>query len=311
MSGNVRRDWQSVAAWVGVVVVALVFAGCSRQAPKKQQSRPRSGGTPKAASSKSTPAKAPQDEKAEPVALEPPLREKEFRVELAPGVVMEFVAIRPGTFMMGEDRGDIPRHREVIARPFYLGKHEVTQQQWQAVMGNNPSLHKDPKRPVERVNWDDCLAFLNKMNENFGHTGMTFALPTEAQWEYACRAGDTTKFGTADDPEKIGQYAWLGANSGVETHPVGQKKPNDWGLYDMHGNVAEWCADVNTAGGKASTANPGGASGEDEFHVVRGGCWRDGEKSCTSTSRVLRRGFVPLRFDGLRLVCMPKRASDR
>ena len=130
-----------------------------------------------------------------------------------------------------------------ITKPFYLGKYEVTQEQWEAVMGSNPSHFKGPKNPVEQVSWDDCQQFLVKLNAKSGGQGSKFVLPTEAQWEYACRAGSTGKFCFGDDEKQLGEYAWYEANSGDKTHPVGEKKPNTFGLHDMHGNVWEWCQD--------------------------------------------------------------------
>src|SRR6185295_12837821 len=126
-------------------------------------------------------------------------------------------------------------HKVRITRQFEIGKYEVTQEQWQAVMGDNPSNFKGANLPVEKVSWNDAQDFLLKLNARDGYT---YRLPTEAEWEYACRAGSMGDFaGELDD------VAWYDKNSGSKTHPVGQKRPNVWGLYDMHGNVSEWCSD--------------------------------------------------------------------
>ena len=160
---------------------------------------------------------------------------------------MEFVLIPAGTFMMGDKNGwdaEKPVHKVTISKPYYLGKYEVTQEQWKAVMGNNPSRLKGPRNPVEMVSWYDCQAFVAKLNEKFHAQGATFGLPTEAQWEYACRAGTTTQWSFGDDPTALEDYAsWDMVGDSTFHHAVGQKKPNAWGLHDMHGNVWEWCAD--------------------------------------------------------------------
>ena len=237
------------------------------------------------------------------------LPEKELKIELAPDVFMELVGVPAGSFMMGNNKEGVRRHRETIAEPFYLGKCEVTQAQWQTLIGANPSLHKGPpNRPVERIDWDDCQAFLKKLNEKCGDkSGMRFALPTEAQWEFACRAGITMRYESTDNPDKIGDYAWYGLNSHLETHPVGEKKPNAWGLYDMQGNVAEWCADNvgATPAGKMAGENID-QQGSGDYHVVRGGLWRDSASAVTSMSRVVRHATVTLRFDGFRVMAVPK-----
>jgi len=298
-----RIDPVFLAVLIGGLLLLPSQTGCSRKTkqPAADSKRPVSGVSAR-------PAGSPKEQHAAeiPTTVEPfTLAEKEYKIELAPGIAMEFVGIPPGSFMMGNNRLGIRRHEEKIAKPFYLGKYEVTQEQWQAVMGTTPSLHKGPpKRPVERINWDDCQTFLQKLNEKFGSTGMRFGLPTEAQWEWACRAGTTMRIDSTDNPDKIEEYAWLGTNSSLETHPVGEKKPNKWGLYDMHGNVAEWCADNAT--NMADAQLPEGAGPGGDFHVVRGGAWRDAAREATSMTRVLRRDTVSLRFDGFRVLCEPK-----
>ena len=198
-------------------------------------------------------------------------------MDLGNGVKLEMILIPAGDFLMWEplNRGEQPRVR--ITKPFYLCKYLVTQEQWETVMGSNPSHFKGPQNPVERVSWDDCQQFLDKLNAKVG--GGKFSLPSEAQWEYACRAGSTTKYCFGDDEARLGEYAWYRDNSGSKTHPVGEKKPNAWGLYDMHGNVWEWCQDGPTVGAryrgylaKSHIDDPAGpATGA--LRVLRGGCW--------------------------------------
>ncbi len=157
---------------------------------------------------------------------------------------MEFVLIQAGTFQMGSTTGyndEKPVHEASLSTPFYLGKYEVTQGQWEAVMGGNPShFTGDPRRPVEKVSWDMVQEFIWKLNVKERSQGYQYRLPTEAEWEYAARAGSTAAYSFGDDSQQLGAYAWSG---GSGTHPVGTLKPNDWGLYDMHGNVWEWVQD--------------------------------------------------------------------
>ena len=179
-----------------------------------------------------------------------------------------------------------------ITKPFYLGKYLVTQEQWEDVMGSNPATSRGRRSPVETVSWDDCQEFIRKLNARFPHPGPlpegegVFRLPTEAQWEYACRAGSTTRYCFGDDESGLGEYAWYDANSGGKTHPVGEKKPNAWGLYDMHGNVWEWCQDWYDGGyyAKSPTDDPTGpAAGS--YRVIRGGSWFDPARGCRSADR--------------------------
>ena len=192
---------------------------------------------------------------------------------------MEFVRIPSGSFMMGSDNGDSdekPVHQVTISNDFWMGKTEVTQGQWKAVMGSSPSAMSDlgqeffgDNKPVVRVSWDDAQDFVRKLNaKNEG----TYRLPTEAEWEYACRAGSTTKYSYGDGDGSLGSYAWYGSNSGNKPHEVATKQPNAWGLYDMHGNVWEWCEDwFGSYSGNAQTDPRGSSSGSNR--VLRGGGW--------------------------------------
>ncbi len=197
-------------------------------------------------------------------------------LDLGGGVTLDFVLIPAGSFVMGSDENtgdgdESPQHNVTFSRPFYLGKFEVTQAQWIRVMGDNPSEFKGPTRPVDNVSWLDCQKFLARLATL---TGRKVALPTESQWEYACRAGTTTTWSFGDKPEVAGDYAWIGENSGGTTHPVGEKKPNAWGLYDMHGNVWEWCADAyeKHAYAKSAPIDPTGPTSNDG-RILRGGAW--------------------------------------
>jgi formylglycine-generating enzyme required for sulfatase activity len=214
-----------------------------------------------------------------------------------------FVRIDAGEFMMGSENGDAdekPVHRVRISRPFEMGKFEVTQAQWEAVTGSNPSYFKGAKLPVENVSWEDARQFIEKLNAQ--NDGYFYRLPTEAEWEYACRAGST-----GDYAGNLDAMAWYGDISGAKTHPVGQKQPNAWGLYDMHGNVWEWCQDWYSANYYAQSpgADPQGpASGS--ARVTRGGGWNFSAVGCRSASRFRNASGSHNRYLGFRLARTPR-----
>jgi len=211
---------------------------------------------------------------------------EKMSITLGGGVKMDFVLIHAGSFMMGSEKGDSdekPVHEVTITKPFYMGIYEVTQAQWKAVMGDNPSNFKGDDLPVEPGPWEDCQRFVEKVKAKAG-AGLTCRLPTEAEWEYACRAGSKTQYCFGEEEGVLDEYAWYFSNSDFKTHPVGQKKPNAWGLYDMYGNVGEWCSDwYGEYTASAATGPTGPSSGDDR--VLRGGSWACNATACRSAAR--------------------------
>ena len=221
---------------------------------------------------------------------------------------LEFVKLPEGEFMMGSpsDEEEIlsnenPVHKVTIENSYYLSKYEVTQEQWKSVMGNNPSYFKGDDLPVESVSWYDVQKFINKLNEMEGTN--KYRLPSEAEWEYACRAGTTTTYFFGDNESKLGDYAWYWGNSEKMTHPVGQKKPNSWGLYGMSGNVLEWCQD-KWHDNYADAPSNGSAweEGNSSYRVVRSGSWNASPKACYSAYRFRLVPDTRVKFVGFRLL---------
>lgn len=199
---------------------------------------------------------------------------------------MEMVLIPSGTFQMGSNESDDekPIHSVTISQSFYMGKYEVTQKEWSAIMGTDPSFFKGDNLPVEQVSWNDIQEFIKKLNQKEG--GEKYRLPTEAEWEYAAKAGTNTKWHFGDNESQLGDYAWYSSNSNTKTHEVGQKKPNLFGLYDMHGNVWEWVQDwygSNYYQSSPKTDPKGPSSGS--RRVIRGGSWLYFAESARSASR--------------------------
>ena len=223
---------------------------------------------------------------------------------------IDLIGIPSGSFQMGSDSGDSdekPAHTVRLTKAFFLGKTEVTQAQWRAVMGSNPSYYTGDELPVEQVSWEDCIKFceeLTKREHDSGAlpTGWKYTLPTEAQWEYACRAGTNTKYSFGDSESGLGTHAWYYDNSGNETHSVGGKKANPWGLLDMHGNVYEWCLDWYDSGFYKSSLqlDPVNTSAA-QNRVFRGGCIYNSAVDLRSAYRYYntpgyRRGYVGFRL---------------
>ncbi len=239
---------------------------------------------------------------------------------------IEMVRIKAGTFMMGSPEGkesgrynDEILHQVTLTKDYWLGKYEVTQAQWKAVMGYNPSRFKGDNRPVEGVEWDKAKAFCEKLNEHYAESlpaGYMFDLPTEAQWEYACRAGTTTaySYGNASDVKKMnfnGNYpCGFGSRKGeyrketVDVGSLGYK--NAWGLYDMHGNVSEWCRDRQGDYSDTAAIDPvGPQKGHPNYYRVRGGSWYSTAKNCRSASRISSYRGSSSNSLGFRLALVP------
>ena len=231
-------------------------------------------------------------------AKKPPAASNDLTITLPGKVKLELKQIKAGSFLMGSPESEEGRfdwetqHRVTLTRDYWLGTYEVTQAQWKAVMGNNPSKFKGDDLPVEQVSWEDAKEFCERLNNDSSvkkPKGYRFDLPTEAQWEYACRAGTTTALnngknlasetGRCANLDKVGWYC-----ENKSTHPVGQKKPNAWGLYDMHGNVWEWCRDWFEEGYADDPEFLRGQS-SGSSRVYRGGDWFNFAKFCRSASR--------------------------
>jgi formylglycine-generating enzyme required for sulfatase activity len=233
----------------------------------------------------------------------------EKSVDLGDGVKLELVLVPAGRFQMGSpvpEVGGGKQHWVVITHPFYMGRYEVTQEQWEKVRGAHLSNLEGARNPVEWVSWDDSQEFLRKVNA-LGKERGQFRLPTEAEWEWACRAGTRTRFCFGDEENRLAEYGWCSANSGRTAHPVGMKKPNAWGLHDMHGNVWEWCWDWHsdtyyTKSPKYDPPGPVTGAGQE----VRGGSWNDDAECCRSSYRSC--SYLPggriLNF-GFRVVMVP------
>jgi formylglycine-generating enzyme required for sulfatase activity len=248
-----------------------------------------------------------------------------LHLDLGNEVSLELVWIPPGEFLMGTDNKDSdewPRHLVHISPGFWMGRYEVTQAQWQQVMGKNPSAFQGSNHPVERVSWEDSRDFLKKLNRLAAaqwSDGLQARLPTEAEWVYACRAGTQTAFWFGDDASELSKYGnYADASETVElswrdlqhddrfsgTAPVGSFPPNPWGLHDMHGNVWEWCADWYGPYPTNAVTNPAGPK-DGKRRVIRGGGWGVTAEDCRSANRYRFKPDVNGGNVGLRIVVAP------
>ena len=233
----------------------------------------------------------------------PTVSDNTISIPVKDGISIDMVRVEAGTFTMGATAEmndpydkEKPTHRVTLTNDYYIGKYEVTQALWQTVMGNNPSKFKGDNLPVEHVSWKDCQKFLSKLNRI---TGKMFRLPTEAEWEYAARGGNKSRGYQYSGSNNLSDVAWYDDNSGNKTHAVGTKQPNELGIYDMSGNVLEWCQDRYGKYNSSSQINPTGVNSGSN-RVFRGG--RGNARSCRSSFRF---GITPRfrnKYLGLRLV---------
>ncbi|HJQ25517.1 MAG TPA: formylglycine-generating enzyme family protein [Blastocatellia bacterium] len=289
---RIHRSWESgqrkttrlrigiALVWLAVILLAAAFFARRIMMPS---AIPPPTGTP-------TAANGPQATSTAPVITD---------TGALDALRASFINIPAGEFMMGTANGspaEKPVHRVRLSQSFEMSKYEITQAQWQAVMGNNPSYFKGASRPVEQVSWYDAQEFIEKLNAL--DDGFAYRLPTEAEWEYACRAGSN-----ADNTGKTEAMAWYDTNSENMTHPVGGKQPNAWGLYDMLGNVFEWCQDWYDQDYYAQSAEvdpQGPASGT--FRVKRGGGWMFPANFARPAARDLFTPAYRFNYVGFRLV---------
>jgi formylglycine-generating enzyme required for sulfatase activity len=219
--------------------------------------------------------------------------------EITNSIGMKLVLIPKGTFMMGSPESEQGRqknenqHEVTISKDYYLGVYEVTQAHYEKVIGKNPSYfqgavvgNENADLPVEMVTWDDAVEFCKKLSDlsEEKKTGREYRLPTEAEWEYACRAGSKTAYSFDDEEGLLPEYGWFNRNSSRRTHTVGLLEPNGWGLHDMHGNVCEWCSDRHGEYPKGAISDPTGPK-EGSDRVYRGGCWGNDAAYCRSANR--------------------------
>ena len=243
----------------------------------------------------------------QPVVQTPIANSDNITIPVKDGISIDMVRVEAGTFTMGataemEDPEDDekPTHQVTLTNDYYIGKYEVTQALWKAVMGNNPSNFKGDNLPVEKVSWDDCQEFISKLNRI---TGKTLRLPTEAEWEYAARGGNNSRGYQYSGSNNLSDVAWFRGNSGGKPHAVGTKQPNELGIYDMSGNVDEWCQDWYWYGAYSSSSqvNPTGAN-SGSYRVCRGGSWGCIARICRSSYRYCGTPVSRYTFLGLRLV---------
>ena len=235
----------------------------------------------------------------------PTVSDNTISIPVKEGFSIDMVRVEAGTFTMGATPemknpwdNELPTHQVTLSNDYYIGKYEVTQALWKAVMGKNPSKYKGDNLPVENVSWNDCLKFISKLNKI---TSRTFRLPTEAEWEYAARGGNKSRGYQYSGSNNLSDVAWCCDNSGGNTHPVGLKQANELGIYDMSGNVWEWCQNRIYFYSSRSQTNPAGST-DGVLRVIRGGSFFYDSRHCRSSFRLFMDPGCRDGLPGLRLV---------
>ncbi|MTJ51315.1 SUMF1/EgtB/PvdOfamily nonheme iron enzyme [Anabaena sp. UHCC 0253] len=309
-----RRDFiRTVGLFVGGVTVTVVgqnlFSGNKNQT---STNTPTNTPTPKTGSSSNTPT--PQNTPAQGnITNRRNSSAKYFEEDLGNGVKLEMVEIPGGTFLMGSPASETERdsdegpQRRVTVPSFFMARYQLTQKQYQAIIGSNPARFKGENRPVEQVSWDDAVTFCQRLSQR---TGKNYRLPSEAQWEYACRAGTTTPFyfGESITPDLVnydGNYPYASAPKGMyrkQTINVGSFPPNAFGLCDMHGNVWEWCLDAWVDNYNNAPTDGSAATSSTSFKLLRGGSWSSGASQCRSAARLSNSREIRFSTLGFRVV---------
>ena len=236
-----------------------------------------------------------------------------FELRLPGAVPLRLIAVPAGAFVMGSpenEAGHEPEevaHRVILSREFYLGRAPVTRRQWAALMGGSPPDSSAADEPMTAVSWHDAQRFIARLAER--HPSGVFRLPTEAEWEYACRAGTSTPFAGGDSEADLARLAWYAGNSGGAPHPVATKAPNAWGLHDMHGNVFEWCQDWEGPYPAKDATDPVGPPAG-EKRVLRGGCFKCPAPYCRSANRYAAPPDRQAPNFGFRVVWSPSAEGD-
>ena len=232
--------------------------------------------------------------------------------EINNSIGMKFVLIPAGTFTMGSPTNEVGRgihetqHEVTISKPYFFGVYEVSQEQFEKVMAQNPSEFKGVKNPIENLSWVSAVVFCKELSElpEEKTSGRKYRLPTEAEWEYACRATSTTTYCFGDSVESLAEYAWFGQGRDGNTCPVGEKKPNAWGLHDTHGNVSEWCQDWHADYPSGAATDPQGPK-EGSYRIYRGGSWSFDAGGLRSAHRIMFKPSVRFYSVGFRVALSP------